>query len=147
MLSHTNATFPNYFILFSSDLGLIDLHIHYFESHDPSSTIHFNCCVCWQEIRVRPTSRYRYILLHKAIEIDFISGAGRQEMVRKTFLKSYIQKKKNGYRRCLKMNDIYNVFFFFFCLLFYGISTFIGYLMSDLVYIHDLYSNSCEMDF
>ena len=31
---------------------------------NPSSTIHFNTCVCWLEIRVRPKNRYTFILLH-----------------------------------------------------------------------------------
>ena len=35
-------------------------------SHMTSSrSIHFNTCVCWLEISVRPTSRYWHILLHK----------------------------------------------------------------------------------
>ena len=29
-----------------------------------SRSIHFKTCVCWQEIRVQTTSRYRYILRH-----------------------------------------------------------------------------------
>ena len=51
-------------ILLSSDLCLTHLCIDHFWSYDPSSTIHFNWCVCWLEIHVQTTIQHRHILQH-----------------------------------------------------------------------------------
>ena len=46
-------------------------------SHVNSSrTIHFNSRVCWQKIRVRTTSWYRYILLHNSVISRTLVGGG-----------------------------------------------------------------------